>query len=129
MPLIENPLSTILEQTLSYQAERHNVIASNIANSNTPGFKSFELVLRKSSERLEAVAPAQSNSRHMSQTQGGEATGARIVRSRAPARLDGNNVSLDEEFMKLSENRIRYEALFEMMDKWGGLNPIAREIR
>ncbi len=129
MPLIDNPLSTLLEQTLVFQAERHNVIASNIANSNTPGFKSFDLVLRKSVERTEAVAPRQSNPRHLSQTQALDATGARVERSRAPARLDGNNVSLDDEFMKLSKNRMRYQALFEMMDKWGGLMPIAREVR
>ncbi|MCP4006705.1 MAG: flagellar basal body rod protein FlgB [bacterium] len=129
MPLIENPLSTVLEQVLRHQNARQDAIASNIANANTPGYKSFDLVMRESSERMAPIAPRQSSSRHMSESQAMDNAGSRIVRSDAPARLDGNNVSMEEEFMKMTENRMRYQAIFEMMDKWGGLMPIAREVR
>ena len=56
-------------------------------------------------------------------------SGSRLQKSRAPAGLDGNNVSLEQEFLKLSENGMLYQVTFELMDKWGGLNPIARETR
>ncbi len=129
MGLIENPLATLLEQVLRYQTARHDVIASNVANANTPGYKAFDLVLRESVEHMQPIAPRHSSARHMTQSQTLDDIGAKTLRSRAPARLDGNNVSIDEEFMKLTENRMRYQAVFELMDKWGGLTPIARELR
>ena len=53
----------------------------------------------------------------------------RLVRSSNPARLDGNNVSVDQELGKLLENRTMYEVGMELMDRWGSLKKIAREVR
>ena len=117
MSLIPNPLSTVLEQVLAFQNGRHNAIASNIANANTPGYRSFDLVLSGYG------AGSAGNATTL------EAIGARLVRSDSPPRLDGNNVSLEDEFVKLMQNRMRYQATFELMDRWGALMPIAREIR
>jgi hypothetical protein len=36
-------------------------------------------------------------------------------------------VSLEQEFLKLSENQMLYQVGFELMDKWGNLNPVARD--
>lgn len=129
MPLIENPLSTILEQVLRHQNARHDVLAANIANANTPGYKAFDLVLREQVEQMTPIAPRQSDPRHQTQSQTLDDIGAKAVRSNAPARLDGNNVSLDDEFVKLTENRMKYQAVFELMDKWEGFGRIAREVR
>jgi flagellar basal-body rod protein FlgB len=111
MSLIPNPLTRLLEQVLLYQDERQRVISSNVANHNTPGYRAFDLELAHSLERPLAVRA--SNGR----------------RSETEPRLDGNNVSLEDEFVKLMDNRMRYQALFELMDRWTGLMPIAREIR
>ncbi len=129
MGLIENPLSQVLEQVLRHETARHDVIASNIANANTPGYKAFDLVLRESVEQMTPIAAAKSSARHLSQSDSMDDMGGKLVRSDLPARLDGNNVSLDDQFIKLTENRMRYQAIFELMDKWGGLTPIAREVR
>ena len=128
MGLIDNPLSSVLEKVLAHHSLRHDVIASNIANANTPGYTAFDLALRS---RLDEAAPLlvrTSDSRHMSSERLDE-SGSRLQKSRAPAGLDGNNVSLEQEFLKLSENGMLYQVTFELMDKWGGLNPIARETR
>ena len=47
MGLIDNPLASVLEKVLAYHSRRHDVIASNIANANTPGYTAFDLVLRQ----------------------------------------------------------------------------------
>jgi flagellar basal-body rod protein FlgB len=127
MNLIPNPLTRLLEQVLLYQDERQRVISSNVANHNTPGYRAFDLELSRSLERPLAVRA--SNGRHMAEDARLDAMGARLVRSDNEPRLDGNNVSLEDEFVKLMDNRMRYQALFELMDRWTGLNPIAREIR
>jgi flagellar basal-body rod protein FlgB len=129
MSVIPNPLSRLLEQVLTYQDERQRVISSNVANYNTPGYRAFDLELANSLDRQGAIAVRASNPRHMSEDAQLAATGARLVRSDAQPRLDGNNVSLEDEFVKLMDNRMRYQALFELMDRWTGLMPIAREIR
>jgi flagellar basal-body rod protein FlgB len=128
MPLIPNPTSSLIEHVLRFRNQRHDVLASNIANASTPGYRGFELVL---GEQLgsSGVGLQRSSSRHMS---GGEsslpATGdAQMSRDRA--RLDGNNVSLDAEFMKLTENRLIYQTAFELYEGMNGLSRIAREIR
>jgi len=111
MPLIDNPTLKLLEHVLGFRDQRHDVIAANIANANTPGYKPFDLVLDN------ALAPA------------GESAAHRAVRVGGAARLDGNSVSLDNEFVKLTENRMMYQAALELYDRWAGLNGIAREIR
>ncbi len=129
MGLIDNPLSSALEKVLAHHSLRHDVIASNIANANTPGFTAFDLVLRSRLDQAAPLAVRTTDSRHMTSSQSLEETGSQLQKSRDPAGLDGNNVSLEQEFLKLSENGMLYQVAFELMDKWGGLNPIARDTR
>ncbi len=127
MGLIDNPLASVLEKVLAYHSRRHDVIASNIANANTPGYTAFDLVLR---QRLDQASPLEirtSDPRHMTSSEGTNETGSTLVKSRNPAGLDANNVSLEQEFLKLSENQMLYQVGFELMDKWGNLNPVARD--
>ena len=111
MPLIEDPTSKLIEQVLGFRNLRHDVIASNIANANTPGYKAFDLVLE---EKMHGTQPVDRT---------------RLVRSSNPAGLDGNNVSMDQEIGKLLENRTMYEVGMELMDRWGSLKKVAREVR
>jgi flagellar basal-body rod protein FlgB len=129
MTMIPNPLVRLLEQVLLYQDERQRVITSNLANYNTPGYRAFELELADSLARQETLAVRATHAQHLAEDARLAALGARLVRSEVPPRLDGNNVSLEEEFVKLTDNRMRYQALFELMDRWTALMPIAREIR
>lgn len=127
MGLIDNPLASVLEKVLAYHSQRHDVIASNIANANTPGYTAFDLVLRHRLDQASSLEVRTSDPRHMTSSEGTDETGSTLVKSRNPAGLDANNVSLEQEFLKLSENQMLYQVGFELMDKWGNLNPIARD--
>jgi len=129
MSLIPNPLTRMLENVLLYQDERQRVISSNVANHDTPGYRAFDLELGRSLDRQDALSLRGSGAGHISGDSPLDRIGARLVRSQAQPRLDGNNVSLEDEFVKLMDNRMRYQAIFELMDRWTGLMPIAREIR
>jgi len=83
-------------------AKRQTVIASNIVNANTPGYQAkdvsaFENVMRNS------MPMAGTNSAHF--TNGGASTAEAVVRNvdGAESVHSGNNVSLENEFMKSGE--------------------------
>lgn len=96
-----------LEGGLGALSLRHRVIANNIANSNTPGFKKSEVSFaRELAAFLEAGGGGA----------GGGAGGARfqprVLRVDTTAqRVDGNNVDVEEEMAKLAENTLLYQAV------------------
>ncbi len=128
MPLIENPTSDVLKRVTSFHNVRQATIASNIANANTPGYRAFDLILsdRVSAGRLE---PKRTNPRHMVLDGQLDRIGAAVERSRRPAGLDGNNVSIEQEMLKMTHNRMMYTAAVELFERWGTLSQLAREIR
>jgi len=129
MPLIPNPAFNVLEHVLQYRNHRHDVISANVANANTPGYRAFDLVLNQTLGASSPLDLARNDPRHISPAPVATSTGTDTVRSNAPGRLDGNNVSLESEFIKLTENRIMYQTAFEVRDKLGSLSRAAREVR
>ena len=87
-----------LERYMDVLSMRQKVVASNIANADTPGFKTKDLNFQ--SEFDSALAG--------SQPQASEVAGL-------PAKNDGNNVSLDRESRLLSENALRFQAASSLL--------------
>ncbi len=128
MGLINNPTATLLEHVLGFRDQRHDAMVSNIANATTPGYKSFDLVLSERLDGMKPLAAKTTHPKHMTMDHSSTPLSSRAVFSKDAARLDGNNVSLEKEFMKMSENRMVYSALMELNDRWGALNPMARDL-
>jgi flagellar basal-body rod protein FlgB len=80
-----------LERYMDLLSARQKIVASNIANADTPGFKTKDLNFQ--SEFASALWG--------SQPQSAEVTGL-------PVKNDGNNVSLDREARLLAENALRF---------------------
>ena len=129
MPLIEDPTAAGLKRVLEFHNKRHDVLTSNIANANTPGYRAFDLVLKKELDAAKPREPSRSDPRHLSLNAELARIPAKLEQSDAPGRLDGNNVSLEQEFLRMIENRTRYEAGMELLDRWAALNRVARETR
>lgn len=90
---------------LDVSAERHKIMAGNLANVDTPGFKRLDIDSR-------FYADLQSKIRS------GNASAINGVRPRvveeaglAPTSPNGNNVSMDRELMLINENALKYEAM------------------
>lgn len=87
-------------------AMRHEALAGNLANVETPGFKrmdidpSFQASLNASIRAGEVEQIQQLGAPRLSEVEGLKAT-----------RADGNNVSLDKELMYLNENALNYSAM------------------
>ncbi len=80
-----------LEHYLDLVAHRQKLVASNIANAQTPGYKTRDIDFQFE---------------YMSQIQGGSPN--IIDASGLKASNDGNNVSLDREARLLAENALRF---------------------
>lgn len=94
-----------LARALNYHLERHNVLTSNVANVDTPGFKPRELL--RTEDTGQNLTVARTDPGHLNR--GGTNGPSRIVQDNSlPAGLDGNAVSLDREMARIAANDLRY---------------------
>ena len=93
---------------LNLHAHRQQLIASNIANADTPGYKARDLDFAAALKNAEA---AQGNARMPVRAGENAALGGEVMfRSAVQRSVDGNTVDLDIERAQFAENSVRYEA-------------------
>jgi flagellar basal-body rod protein FlgB len=90
-----NSVSSSLEKYMDVLAARQKLVTSNIANVDTPGYKTQDLDFQSEFQSL-LQGTSSGPASH-------EVSGLRV-------KNDGNNVSLDREARLLSENSIRFTA-------------------
>jgi flagellar basal-body rod protein FlgB len=108
-------------QALTLRAQRQQVLASNIANADTPGYQArdfdFASVLRQATGAGGALraGTALTDPRHLP---AGTAGGDPRLQYRMPEQpsLDGNTVDLDRERANFADNSVRYEATLRFID-------------
>ena len=92
-----------LERAISGAAQRHQALAANLANVNTPGYQrvdvDFQSALRGA---LASGQDARASLEHTSFSAQRDAT--------AVSRADGNSVDADAESAKLAANGLEYQA-------------------
>jgi len=102
-------------EALNLRALRQQVLASNIANADTPGYKARDLDFRKSLEdalagRVSTIDLARSAAAHMATGPAGATPGPLLYRSVVQPTMDGNTVDMDVERAHFAENAIHFEA-------------------
>jgi flagellar basal-body rod protein FlgB len=109
---------------LNFVWKRHKVILSNIANADTPNYKAKDVVMEEESVGKLKIT----REKHISPK---SREGFRVIEiQRRLVGNDFNNVSLEEEMAKLTQNRIAYEAYMKMiMGSVDKLNNIIKEGR
>ena len=106
-----------LEHALGYHMERHNVLSTNVAHVDTPGFRPMDVERTSdgSSQDFGRQLSAVMTRTQEGHLPGGEVGGVNhgIVRESpdATSGMDGNYVSLDAEATKVAENQLRYEVV------------------
>lgn len=91
---------SVLQEAMSGAALREQVLANNVANANTPGFSRSDLDFQSAIQQALDTGTPVDQVQFQPQVDGSPAL-----------TLDGNNVSVDAEMSKLSENTITYQAL------------------
>lgn len=105
----------ILGKVLDCTSKVHDAIASNIANAETPGYKaksvSFQSMLNSYIDQIEMTNPSELNPDYYDF----EPDIIEITTNKM--RRDGNNVDIDSEMVKLSENQIKNYIAIQLLSK------------
>jgi flagellar basal-body rod protein FlgB len=116
MTLDDIPVFAMLKNRLDYLAGRQQVIAQNVANSDTPGYtpmdlKPFTVADAGGAGGLAPVAVAVTSPMHLTPPQAvGSTLGKATPSPDSETTLNGNSVVLEEEMMKMTQARLDYDA-------------------
>ena len=111
-----------LGKFLGFHARRQQVIAGNLANIDTPGFRSRDITFK---EELNSRRDA--SGRTVQQMSFSEEM---VIRDDETPDQDGNSVSLEHQMARTVANQLRYSAISEMLSrKLGMLKYAARDGR
>jgi flagellar basal-body rod protein FlgB len=102
-------------QALVLRSERQRLIASNIANADTPGYVARDFNFAQALREATSNAERPGASKAKAGDYGTEATAARVERNLLYAmpsqtNLDRNTVDMDRERAAFAENTIKYES-------------------
>ena len=104
-------------KALQLRSQRLELLASNIANASTPGYKArdidFEAALRDASDKGENVAQAMN--------------GSMGYRRPGKPSLDGNTVELATEQTLFAENAVKYQTTLSFLES--RINTITRALK
>jgi flagellar basal-body rod protein FlgB len=105
-------------RALDYHSERHNVLASNIANANTPGFQPKEL-LRVEADAFRGTLPLVRTEQEHFVAAGIPGVHDMTVAPDASVSggLDGNSVSIEREMSKLQANDLRFQGAVKLVTR------------
>jgi flagellar basal-body rod protein FlgB len=101
---------------LQLRSERLTLIASNIANAATPGYKARDINFQAALTGAGSGPPlAATSQRHFATA---VTAGERRLQYREPVQpsLDGNTVELATEQLQFSENALRYRSTLSMLN-------------
>ncbi len=114
---IDRSVATVTKG-LDARAQRQAVIAANIANADTPGYRALDVSF---AELLEQASAAQSltttNPMHLQPGAAGGAGSATVVFSGSSPRRDGNDVNVDREMVTLARTQIEYQFLARALSR------------
>lgn len=121
-PLLNDKAIQSASYALDGLAKRQGVIADNLANIDTPGYRAKNVEFESA---LRAAVAGGDNELKLAQTASGHlaspaaAAPAMQVKSRVGGalRADGNSVDIDVELTQMSETGIRYMALSQTISK------------
>ena len=93
----------LIEKALDIRVFYQRVLASNIANAETPGYKEKELDFKKEMDKA-ASGPAQFEVTDKASSDG-------------IAAVDGNTVGMEDQVVKMTENTLMFNSLIQMINK------------
>lgn len=100
---------------LNFRGDRQKVISSNIANINTPGYKTKELVFESELKKASSssLQMYKTNPMHLSSSDHiSNPNQKHVVEVKGlEEQNDGNNVNLDAQMSEMTKNKVIFDAL------------------
>ncbi|BCA54821.1 flagellar basal-body rod protein FlgB [Nitrospira sp. KM1] len=111
----------LVERTLDLRGARNRLIASNIANEETPGYRAtdlhFQEALSSAAQGRPPVSLVSTHGRHfgLRGPGAGQVTGRVAEVPAGDLPLDANSVNIELELAKLSDNAMQYNSAAAIM--------------
>jgi flagellar basal-body rod protein FlgB len=124
MAVTELPLFSMLKTRMRYLETRQRLLAENVANAETPGYRGRDLKAPDFTRQLQAATAVQlvstSNGHLAGVTQSNP--GFQTDRSQAfEVTPRGNSVSIEEEMMRIAQNQIDHQTATSLYSRSLGL--------
>ena len=122
MAISDLPIFSMLRTRMNWHQERQRLLAENVANADTPGFRPRDLApldfgrqVRQAQLQLALTSPAHLSSPSAAGAFAAERAGKYDIR---PA---GNAVNLEDEMMKVAANQMDHQAAISLYSRSMGL--------
>jgi len=120
---VEDKTFKALEASLKFRQLRQELISSNIANAETPGYKAkkveFEEALARALDTDEQMNMKVEDGRHYNVGNGGfnNLQPEVFEDPNGIVSMNGNTVDRDKEMAEMAENKIMYDASVQLINK------------
>ncbi len=125
MALTDLPVFQALKSKMQWHQTRQGVLAENIANADTPKYRAKELKSYAFSDHIGAssfgIQAEVTKSGHISGTISASSNGKVDKQAMFEVTPSGNNVVLEEQMMKVTENQMDFQAASTLYSKSLGL--------
>jgi len=123
MPISDIPILAMLRERMQWHQGRQQVLAENVANADTPGYRAKDLAPLDFSQHLTAASlPLDCTEPGHIAGSGGGSQFAADQSGHYEIRPRGNSVSHEDEMMKVASNQMDYETVTSLYTH--GLNLI-----
>jgi flagellar basal-body rod protein FlgB len=118
MPITDIPILSMLRTRLEWHQERQRVLAENVANADTPGYRPLDLDPPNFEQELmgPSVALARTNPEHIA-SDGEDSRFAANAEPHYEVRPGGNAVNHEDEMMKVASNQMDFDAVADLYSR------------
>jgi len=114
----KTPMIDAADSYMSRLSQRQQIISSNLATLETPGYKAKDVSFNATMQELlgdQELALGKSDSAHQGNTIRPRNEAQVFEVDGLTARADNNNVDLDKEMVKLGDTSFRYNLMLEIV--------------
>ncbi|VAW11358.1 Flagellar basal-body rod protein FlgB [hydrothermal vent metagenome] len=112
MSIVDLPVFNLLKEKLNWHQTRQTLLAENVANADTPGFKPLDLAPLDPSDKgggIRGVGMLATNRAHIVASMSGTGPFKEQTAASWETSPSANAVVLEEQMMKVTENQMDYQ--------------------
>ena len=118
LDFFQNQTIDAMEAYMGRLSQRQQIVSSNLANIDTPGYKTKDISFHATMQELLSEEPSELNVTRLGHTKGMAIAIPQVQAFEVQGltlREDQNNVDLDRELLKLSETSFSYSLMSQML--------------
>jgi flagellar basal-body rod protein FlgB len=116
MPITDIPILSMLRARMQWHQARQRILAENVANADTPGYRPRDLAPLNFQQAL-TEAPLAMARTAPDDLSGGDSPFAAADNVRFEVRPNGNAVNHEDEMMKVASNQMDFDAVADLYSR------------